>query len=74
MLTPLGKKAKASLQRLYGKEHGTNLFYGLIKTRKRMGYVDGYQIGKPVIRPSQPSADARRMISEMKRLKARKKK
>jgi len=51
MLTKLGKKAKASLQRIYGKKHGTNLFYSTIKIRKRMGYVDGYQIGKPAKGP-----------------------
>jgi hypothetical protein len=47
MLTPLGKKAKASMQRIYGKDKGTNLFYSTIQTRKKMGYVDGYQVGKP---------------------------
>jgi len=56
MLTKLGKKAKASLQRMYGKTEGTNKFYSGIKTRKRMGYVDGYQIGKPKKRPKVPYA------------------
>ncbi len=46
MLTPSGKKAKASMQRIYGKKTGTNLFYSTIQTRKKMGYVDGWQVGK----------------------------
>ena len=46
MLTTQGKKAKTSMQRLFGKAKGTNLFYSTIQSRKKMGYVDGWQVGK----------------------------